>query len=476
MKKNNEKILLSVAILFVFGFFGPINVFAAGPATVNLGTASNFAILSKTGITDVPTSIITGNVGSSPITGASIGVTCAEVTGSIYSTNATGPMPCRITGPSLLTTAVSNMDTAYTDAATRTPATSPELNIGSGTVTTQTLAPGLYTWTTPVDITGDITLSGSASDVWIFQVNGTLTIDAGKNIILTGGALPENIFWQTTSTVNLMAGSHFEGNILSQTDIAMRSAATLTGRALAQTAVTLIANTVSIPAGFVPTPIPANLTVINTVTNNYSGIKNASNFTINVTGTGVSTPSFPGASGTGTTVTLDAGTYSVDENPDSGYIKSLSSNCSGTIAAGEDRTCNVTNNDKAPSSSGGSGGGTTYGCKDPNATNYNFFSASKPSLCTYTTINDATAITKTSITSSSFRRTLKLKMTGDDVKALQVYLNTHGYIIAKTGAGSTGHETTLFGVLTKKAVMKFQLANDLNPDGIVGVNTFSLEK
>jgi len=400
MKKINKKILLSVAILFTVGLFGSIVVFAAGPATVNLGTAGNFAILSKAGITDVPTSVITGDIGSSPITGASIGVTCAEVTGNIYSTNAAGPLPCRITGPSLLTTAVSDMEAAYTDAATRTPAVGPNLNIGGGTVSTQTLAPGLYTWTTPVDITGDITLSGSATDTWIFQVNGTLTIDAGKNIILTGGAVPENVFWQTTQTANLMAGSHFQGNILSQTDIAMRSGATLTGRALAQTEVTLIANTISIPAGFTPTPAKATLNIIKTVINNNHGVKNASDFTMNVTGTGVSSSSFPGAGSPGTTITLDAGAYSVDENLDSGYTKSLSADCSGTIASGEDKTCTITNNYIYTTSSSGGGSGVTYGCKDPTATNYDYFSSSKPSLCKYAVVASVVTPTPTTTTTT----------------------------------------------------------------------------
>src|SRR5690606_11054532 len=119
------------------------------------------------------------DVGASPISGAVIGLTCAEVTGDVYSTDAAGPLPCRLTDPSLLTQAVSDMEAAYTDAETRTPGVGPNLNIGGGTVTTQTLAPGLYTWTTPVTITGDVTLSGSASDTWIFQVSGTLDIDAG---------------------------------------------------------------------------------------------------------------------------------------------------------------------------------------------------------------------------------------------------------------------------------------------------------
>src|SRR5664279_3134209 len=91
------------------GVFAPVpEARAAGPAAVNLGTAGNFVILSEQGITDVPPSIITGNIGTSPISGAAIGVTQAEVTGTIYSVDAAGPSG-RMTDPTLLTTAVNDM-------------------------------------------------------------------------------------------------------------------------------------------------------------------------------------------------------------------------------------------------------------------------------------------------------------------------------------------------------------------------------
>jgi hypothetical protein len=423
MKKFNKKVLLSVAILFTVGFLGTLVVFAAGPATVNLGTAGDFAILTKSGITNVPTSVITGDVGASPITGASIGLTCAEVAGSIYATDGAGPLPCSLVEPILLSAAVSDMEAAYTDAATRTPAVGANLNIGGGTVSTQTLAPGLYTWTTPVSITGDITLSGGAADIWIFQVTGSLSIDANKSILLAGGALPKNIFWQTTETVNLMEGSHFEGNILSQTDIAMRSGATLSGRALAQTEVTLIANTITIPTDPAPVILPGTLHVIKTVINNDGGNKTASDFTINVTGTSVSNSSFTGEEDPGTTITLDAGAYSVDEDEDSDYTKSLSADCSGTIASGEEKTCTITNNDKeiqsSPSSGGGSSsGGTIYGCKDPNATNYNYFSSSRPSMCIYSSSTPTTTVVVSEKTEIQSTIIPKLPKTGFPVQKI----------------------------------------------------------
>jgi hypothetical protein len=77
----------------------------------------------------------------------------------------------------------------------------------------------------------------------------------------------------------------------------------------------------------------------------------------------------------------------------------------------------------------------------------------------------------TTSTPVTLTKTLKLGMTDLEIKTLQQYLNTHGYTLATTGAGSPGFETTTFGPLTKKAVIKFQLANSLKGDGIVGALT-----
>ena len=176
-------------------------VSGAQQAAVNLGVAGNFAILSKTGVTDVYKSTITGDVGSSPISGAAILVRCTEVAGSIYSVNAAGPLPCRITNPSMLTTAVSNMQTAYTDAAGRT---NPNfLNLGAGNIGGKTLTAGLYKWTTALNIPTNITISGGANDIFIFQVAGTLRMSSAVRITLIGGAQAKNIFWQVAGAVTL---------------------------------------------------------------------------------------------------------------------------------------------------------------------------------------------------------------------------------------------------------------------------------
>ena len=214
-------------------------------AGVNLGVAGNFAILSKSGITDVYKSTITGDVGSSPITGAAILVTCSEVIGTIYSVDAAGPLPCVVNDATRLTTAVGDMQTAYTDAAGRT---NPDfLELGAGIIGGLTLTPGLYKWTSTVSIPTDITISGGPDDVWIFQVAGTLTMSSAVTITLTGGAQAKNIFWQVAGAVTFGTTSHFEGNILGATGINLQTGATLNGRMLAQTAVTLQMNTVTQP-------------------------------------------------------------------------------------------------------------------------------------------------------------------------------------------------------------------------------------
>ena len=213
---------------------------------VDLGVAGEFVILSKSGITNVYKSTITGDIGASPITGAAILVSCAEVTGTIYTVNAAGPLPCRVTNATRLTTSVGDMQTAYTDAAGRS---KPDfLNLGAGSIGGKTLTPGLYKWTSALRIPTDITISGSPTDVWIFQVAGTLSMSSAVRITLAGGAQAKNIFWQTSGAVTLGTTSHFEGTIMSKTGINLKTGASVNGRLLAQTAVTLQMNAVTQPA------------------------------------------------------------------------------------------------------------------------------------------------------------------------------------------------------------------------------------
>jgi uncharacterized repeat protein (TIGR02543 family) len=222
-----------------------------GPSPVNLGTAGNYVILAKTEITDVPPSAITGNMGLSPaaesfitgftLTDATGYATSAQVTGFIYAANMAPPTP------SNMTTAIADMQTAYTDAAGRAGGTGPNLNLGAGTINGNTLTPGTYTWGTGLDIAGSITLSGGANDTWIFQIAGNLTVGNGVIVTLSGGAQAKNIVWQLSGEATLGTTSQFKGIILSQTAINLQTGAKMTGRALAQSGVTLESNTITTP-------------------------------------------------------------------------------------------------------------------------------------------------------------------------------------------------------------------------------------
>ncbi|TFB96143.1 ice-binding family protein [Cryobacterium sp. HLT2-28] len=215
-------------------------------APVELGTAGTFAILSQTGVTDVYASAVNGNVGASPITGAAILLTCPEVqTGTIFSVDAAGP-PCEVTAPSFLTTVVGDMGIAYGDAAGRV---NPDfVDLGAGEIGGLTLLPGLYKWNTDVTISTDVTLSGGPDDVFIFQISGNLDEASAKNVTLAGGVQAKNVFWQTAGSTSIGTTAHFEGTILGKTLIAMKTGATINGRLLSQTAVTLQSNTVTEPA------------------------------------------------------------------------------------------------------------------------------------------------------------------------------------------------------------------------------------
>jgi hypothetical protein len=213
-------------------------------------------ILAKTGVSTVPGSTVTGNVGLSPT--ARVGLTgwslITEPTDTSF-TSAQVVAPFKLfaadnvggTTSADLTTAVTNMQTAYTTAAGQPASSAATTNVGGGTLTSLTLSRGVYEWGSAVNIPTDLILNGSATDVWIFKVAGTLNMAADRNITLIGGALPQNIFWQVSGTVIIGPRTNFKGIILGQTSITLQTNATEVGRLLAQTAVILDQNTVTRP-------------------------------------------------------------------------------------------------------------------------------------------------------------------------------------------------------------------------------------
>jgi hypothetical protein len=217
---------------------------------VNLGMAGSYVILAKSGISTVPPSVVTGDLGISPSFAADItefslvldnsGVfaSSSQVTGSVFAADYAPPTE------SQLTTAVIDMDLAFTDAAGRAP---DHTELHEGNLSGRTLNPGVYRWATPVIIKTDVTLSGGATDVWIFQIGQTLTVANTVRVFLSGGARAENIFWQVSEVVDIGTSAHMEGVILGKTAITMKTSSSINGRLLAQTAVTLQSTTVTQP-------------------------------------------------------------------------------------------------------------------------------------------------------------------------------------------------------------------------------------
>ena len=243
--------------LLVLGSLLPLTFAAsalAAQAPVPLGGAGNFAILSGAGITDPFTSVISGDVGVSPITGASItGLGCAEVTGTIYAVDALG-QPCFINDPGLLTTAKIDLGNAFDNATAQTPTASiTGLNLAG-----MTLGAGVYNATGGILISGPGALTldggGNADSVFIFQAAAAenLTVDNDARVVYTNGAQPCNVFWKVQSAFLSNTGFGFVGTILASTQITLTSNITVEGRLLASTTnVTLISDTITRPSSCV---------------------------------------------------------------------------------------------------------------------------------------------------------------------------------------------------------------------------------
>ena len=222
---------------------------AKGPAPVLLGAAGNYVVLAQTAISSVSPSALTGDIAVSPaaetyitgfaLTDATGYATSTQVVGKVYAADQAPPTP------SNLTTAISNMQAAYTDAAGRT--TPDFLELGTGNIGGMTLAPGLYKWTSSVTIPSDVTISGGANDTWIFQTTGDLIQSDAMKVTLAGGAQAKNIWWQVAGKASIGAGAHFEGILLVKTQATLVTGATMNGRLLAQTQVALQQATVHTP-------------------------------------------------------------------------------------------------------------------------------------------------------------------------------------------------------------------------------------
>jgi Ice-binding-like len=231
----------------------------SGASCVNLGTAGNYAILTKTGVSTVPDSVVTGNIGLSPAAGSLLTgwsetangapvtySTSAQVTGNLYAANYTGGSTSVD-----LTTAIGDMETAYTNANLLVPAGGGLVTAcpGVGILDGLTITPGVYTCTVDLSIGTNIHLSGAG--VYVIRTTKGITQATDTQVLLENGALAQNVFWVPALTVTITgtAGHTTEmaGVILAKTDIVVGTNVTVDGRLLAQTDVTLDQATVTKP-------------------------------------------------------------------------------------------------------------------------------------------------------------------------------------------------------------------------------------
>lgn len=229
------------------------NTYAQAP---NLQTAGNFAVLAGGGIVsaDAGTTIV-GNVGSSP-TPTVTGILASQVTGTLYTA-----------ANAVLTTAQADLTAAYLDAAGRPSCTALTGALGTGT--NANLGPGLYCYSTAALLNGTLTLTGSSTDVWIFQIGSTLTTATGASVVFAGGASPCNVFWQVGSSATIQTGNNFAGNIMALASITL-DGGNLAGRALARNGTVTISSKETIISGcssgtpVVPTVVvsPVNSSII----------------------------------------------------------------------------------------------------------------------------------------------------------------------------------------------------------------------
>ena len=239
---------------------GPIGTVCSGADCVNLGTAANYAILAQTGVSSVPNSVVTGSVGLSPAartfltgwalitepTDTSFG--SAQVSGRLFAADNVGG-----TTAVDLTTAVGDMQTAYTAANGMAPAGGGLTTAcpGAGILGGLTIVPGVYTCTVALSIAAGTNVTLSGAGVYVIRTTAGITQASGTQVFLTGGALAQNVFWVPAQTVAIGgtagATTTMAGVILAKTNLTVGTNATVNGRLLAQTAVSLDQATVTQP-------------------------------------------------------------------------------------------------------------------------------------------------------------------------------------------------------------------------------------
>ena len=184
----------------------------------------NFSVLAGTTVTNTGSTVVSGDVGVCPGT-AVTGFPPGLAGGTIHLADGVASL------------AQATLTAGYIDAAGRAGGTSV-----AGDLVGQTLTSGVYTSTSSLANSGDLTLDaqGNPSAVFIFQISSTLITGSGSHVVLANGAKACNVFWQVGSSATLGTNSVFKGTIMALTSITVTTGVNLEGRALARNgAVTL---------------------------------------------------------------------------------------------------------------------------------------------------------------------------------------------------------------------------------------------
>ena len=210
---------------------GPANAATSIDGPIFLGTAADYGVLAASAVTNTGATTINGDLGLSPessVTGFPPGL----VNGTQNVTNE----PAALAKTDLLK--------AMGVASSLTPAPQQV-----GELTDLNLTPGVYAGG-EISLTGNVTLTGTAESVWVFQAASTLKTGIGSSVTLVGGASACNVFWRVGSDATLNGGAPFVGTILADTSISTGAGTVVEGRLLASTgAVTLINTVINRPTG-----------------------------------------------------------------------------------------------------------------------------------------------------------------------------------------------------------------------------------
>ncbi len=200
----------------------------SNPATVDLLTAANFRILAGSTITIGSGATITGDIGVSP--GSTV-TNSGTVDGSTHLSDAEAIQ------------AQSDLTTAYNDAAGRAADTTVATELGG-----KTLGRGVYVSESGTfEITGNLTLTGTSDDIFIFKMASSLTTGVSSSMTLTGGVLASNIFWQVGSSATIGVEGDFKGNILALTAITHNTGSIVEGRSLARNSFVTVSGEALLP-------------------------------------------------------------------------------------------------------------------------------------------------------------------------------------------------------------------------------------